>query len=66
MECDNSAVTEIGDAAAIRNPSDQGIQWSWGDLNPRPPRCERCGQIAVTWGNKSTMRACGAAVERAT
>jgi len=49
-----------------RKRPDQGIQWSWRDLNPRLPRCERCGQTALTRGNGTRWRVCGAHVEQAT
>jgi hypothetical protein len=47
-----------------RQRPDQGVLWSWRDLNPRLPRCERCGQDSPTRGNGMYSRVCGACVER--
>ena len=49
----------------ILSTNTRRIQWSWRDLNPWPPRCERCSQEPLTRGNRSNPRPCGAAVELA-
>jgi hypothetical protein len=53
VERETPDAAEIGKLGAVRNSPDQDVWWNWGDLNPRPPRCERCSQNRLTRGNGS-------------